>query len=149
MFINQVKLASNQISDYTPFEGDREQEQKVKGVITQLAAARNSANVEIKPFSCYHYVYQTLYTYLLCKYTLWLCNYEKRANWQLHCSGSTTVYYLVLKSCVYYMYCSISLIKYVLNHLSILYCVFKKNSIKTYLSQLIDTFNSEEEDASY
>ena len=48
MFINQVKLASNQISDYTPFEGDREQEQKVKGVITQLAAARNSTNVEIK-----------------------------------------------------------------------------------------------------
>ena len=30
------------------YKGDREQEQKVKGIITQLAAARNSANVEIK-----------------------------------------------------------------------------------------------------
>ena len=48
MFINQVKIVSNQVSDSTLFDGDREQEQKVKGVITQLAAARNSANVEIK-----------------------------------------------------------------------------------------------------
>lgn len=48
MFINQVKIASNQIFDQILFEGDREQEQKVKRVITELAATRNSANVEIK-----------------------------------------------------------------------------------------------------